>query len=299
MRTPKFTALPLSIVLALGPLAHYLPACTSIMVGKKASVDGSVMTSHTCDSHRTASQVVVVPSARYEAGAERALTKRCDDDAGPMARYGRVPTGKIPQVADTFGYIAPAYAAMNQRQLAIGESTFDGREELKSDKGLIDCETLTQLMLERAEHGAGCDPDRRATAGNLRLVRRRARHSRSPIPMRCGSWRSSDRAKTRSARCGPLSACPTITCRSSPTPPASANWIWRTRTTSWLRPMSSTLPRRTVTGTRKAVSRFASTRHTIPTGGPVSRRRGGNGGCCRCWPRRWSCTPTAMCFPFR
>ena len=25
-------------------------ACTSIMVGKKASVDGSVMTSHTCDS---------------------------------------------------------------------------------------------------------------------------------------------------------------------------------------------------------------------------------------------------------
>jgi dipeptidase len=150
VRTPQFTALPLSIVLAIGPLAHYLPACTSIMVGKKASVDGSVMTSHTCDSHRTASQVVVVSPARYEAGTERALTKRCDDDAGPMPRYGRVPTGKIPQVADTFGYIAPAYAAMNQRQLAIGESTFDGREELKSDKGLIDCETLTQLMLERA-----------------------------------------------------------------------------------------------------------------------------------------------------
>jgi len=27
--------------------------CTSITVGNKASMDGSVMTSHTCDSHRT------------------------------------------------------------------------------------------------------------------------------------------------------------------------------------------------------------------------------------------------------
>ena len=48
-----------------------------------------------------------------------------------MPRYGRQPTGKIPQVAETFGYLAPAYAAMNERQLAIGESTFGGREELR------------------------------------------------------------------------------------------------------------------------------------------------------------------------
>ncbi len=67
-----------------------------------------------------------------------------------MPRYGRTPTGKIPQAAETFAYLAPAYACMNQRQLAIGESTFEGREELLSDKGWIDCETLTRLMLERA-----------------------------------------------------------------------------------------------------------------------------------------------------
>ena len=67
-----------------------------------------------------------------------------------MPRYGRTPTGTIPQVGETFGYLAPAYACMNERQLAIGESTFEGREELVSDKGLIDCETLTRLMLERA-----------------------------------------------------------------------------------------------------------------------------------------------------
>ena len=38
-------------------------SCTSIMVGKKASADGSVMTSHTCDSnYRT--WMDIVPSAR-------------------------------------------------------------------------------------------------------------------------------------------------------------------------------------------------------------------------------------------
>ncbi|MFW6224150.1 MAG: dipeptidase, partial [Bacteroidota bacterium] len=33
--------------------------------------------------------------------------------------------------------------------LAIGESTFGGRKELQSDEGLIDCQRLNQLMLER------------------------------------------------------------------------------------------------------------------------------------------------------
>jgi len=133
-----------------GSLARDLSACTSIMVGKRASTDGSVMTSHTCDSHRTGSDILVFPRVRHGAGAELLLTKRSEDDSGPMPRYGREPTGKIPQVAETWGYLAPAYAAMNERQLAIGESTFGGREELESEKGLVDCETLTRLMLQRA-----------------------------------------------------------------------------------------------------------------------------------------------------
>lgn len=125
-------------------------ACTSIVVGKMASTDGSVMTSHTCDSHRTGSAIVTVPRQKHQRHGRLLLTKRMDDDSGPMERYGREPTGEIPQVEETFGYLAPAYAAMNEFQVAIGESTFGGREELKSEKGLIDCETLTRLMLERA-----------------------------------------------------------------------------------------------------------------------------------------------------
>ena len=125
-------------------------ACTSIMVGRKASVDGSVMTSHTCDSHRDASTVIVVPPMKHAPGEEIQLTRRADDDSGTMPRYSRQPTGKIPQVPETYGYISAAYGMMNEHQLAIGESTFEGRSELESDKGLIDCETLTRLMLERA-----------------------------------------------------------------------------------------------------------------------------------------------------
>ena len=125
--------------------------CTSITVGKKASTDGSVMTSHTCDSHRTASTIDVVAKAEHPPGAEITLTKRTEDDSGPMERYGREVTGTIPQVEKTHGYLNPAYASMNEHQVAISESTFGGREELVSKLGIIDCETLTRLMLERAE----------------------------------------------------------------------------------------------------------------------------------------------------
>ena len=150
MRIPVHAVcLSFGLLISVLLTADGLP-CTSIMVGRRASTDGSVMTSHTCDSHRTGSSIVVVPRAQHPPGSVVGLTKRCDDDSGPMPRYGRTPTGSIPQVAETYAYLAPAYACLNERQLAIGESTFEGREELASDKGLIDCETLTRLLLERA-----------------------------------------------------------------------------------------------------------------------------------------------------
>ena len=90
------------------------------------------------------------PEAQHPRGSLRQLSKRHDDDRGPMLRYERTPTGRIAQVKETFGYLAPAYATMNQRQVAIGESTFGGRKELVSSKGSLDCDTLTRLMLERA-----------------------------------------------------------------------------------------------------------------------------------------------------
>jgi len=140
-------SLLLTAMLAAAPAQ----TCTVITVTKEASCDGSVMTTHTCDSHRTASDIVVVPRMKHGKQAVVQLSKRVEDDSGPMQAYSREPVGTIPQVAETFGYLLPAYAPMNEFQVAIGESTFGGRDELRSDKGLIDCETLQQLMLARAK----------------------------------------------------------------------------------------------------------------------------------------------------
>ena len=151
MRLRRVRGIVVTLAITAVFSAYEARACTSIMVGRKASADGSVMTSHTCDSHRDGSTVFVVPPMKHGPSDEVLLSRRIDDDSGPMPRYGRRPTGKIPQVAETYGYICAVYGIMNEHQLAIGESTFEGRPELQSDKCLIDCDMLTRLMLERAK----------------------------------------------------------------------------------------------------------------------------------------------------
>ncbi len=123
--------------------------CTSITVGKKASADGSVMTSHTDDSHRTRSWIDIMPAKDHNKGSFTALYKRVADDTKAMPAYRDEPVGEIPQVLHTHAYVNTAYPCMNEHQLGIGESTFGGREELHSAEGLIDCTRLCQLMVER------------------------------------------------------------------------------------------------------------------------------------------------------
>ncbi len=123
--------------------------CTSITCGKKATVDGSVITSHTDDSHRTRSEMDIRPAAKHAPGSVTTMYRRDPFDSLAMPTYKNVPIGTIPQVAYTHGFINSAYPCMNEKQLAMGESTFGGRDNLKSDLGLIDCQRLCQLMLER------------------------------------------------------------------------------------------------------------------------------------------------------
>ncbi len=123
--------------------------CTSITVGKSASTDGSVMTSHTDDSHRTRSWMDIVPAKDHKKNETETMYKRVAFDSLAMPSYKHNPIGEIPQVAHTYAFLNTAYPCMNEKQLGIGESTFGGREELQSDNGLIDCQRLCQLMLER------------------------------------------------------------------------------------------------------------------------------------------------------
>ncbi len=123
--------------------------CTSITCGKLATVDGSVITSHTDDSHRTRSWIDVVPAMDHKKGEMMPMYKRVPCDTFAMPTYAHNKIGEIPQVEHTHGYINTAYPCINDHQLAIGESTFGGRNVLQSDNGLIDCQRLYQLMLER------------------------------------------------------------------------------------------------------------------------------------------------------
>ena len=127
-----------------------LEACTSILVGKLASVDGSTMTSHSCDSNTDRTWINVVPHKKYKTGE---MTKvyfdpkrtKGPDDLDLLDR------GEIPQVKETYAFINTAYPVMNEFQLAIGETTFGGKRELYSDEGVIDCPELYRLVLERAK----------------------------------------------------------------------------------------------------------------------------------------------------
>lgn len=129
----------------------YPEACTSITVGKAATFDGSVMTSHTDDSHRTRSWMDIVPAQKHKKGERVTMYKREQDNSRKMPAYAHIEIGSIPQVKKTNGYINTAYPSMNDKQLAMGESTFGGRDELQSDAGLIDCQRLCMLLLERCE----------------------------------------------------------------------------------------------------------------------------------------------------
>ncbi len=127
----------------------YADGCTSITAGCDATADGSVITSHTDDSHRTRSWMDVVPARKHPKGAQSTMYKRVPCDSFAMPSYSHIPIGSIPQVKETFQYLNTAYPSMNQYQVGIGESTFGGRDTLQSDAGLIDCQRLCQLMLER------------------------------------------------------------------------------------------------------------------------------------------------------
>jgi dipeptidase len=91
----------------------------------------------------------ISPAKRFGAGEKAIMLKRFKNDETVMPSYKFNPVGEIPQVMETFGYINTAYPCMNEKQLAAGETTFGGRDELQSDEGLIDCYQLVHLIMQR------------------------------------------------------------------------------------------------------------------------------------------------------
>jgi dipeptidase len=123
--------------------------CTSIMVGRLVSEDGSVMTSHTCDG-RYRTWIDVVPARKHAKGSKAKIYKGRMKTEFPSDERGVTVMGEIDQVAATFAILDTAYPCMNEHQLAMGESTFGGRRELVSKKGIFYVEELQRIALERA-----------------------------------------------------------------------------------------------------------------------------------------------------
>lgn len=112
-------------------------ACTSFLVGKKASVDGSVMISYAADSHGLYGELYRWPAAVWPKGSM--LEIREWDTNKPL--------GKIPQVERTYSVVGN----MNEHQVAITESTFGGRPELVDTTGIMDYGSLIYIALQRSK----------------------------------------------------------------------------------------------------------------------------------------------------
>ena len=112
-------------------------ACTGLLVGKKASVDGSVMISYAADSHSLYGELYRWPAADWAPGT---MLDIVEWDTGK-------PLGQIPQVAHTYSVVGN----MNEHQLAITESTFGGRHELVDTTGIMDYGSLIYVTLQHAK----------------------------------------------------------------------------------------------------------------------------------------------------
>lgn len=123
-------------------------SCTSIMVGKNASTDGSVITSHTCDSwYRTWMQIVQAKD--HKPDAKNTIFNGRMHTQSPLDSTKMYQKGAIPQVAHTYRYLDTAYPCLNEKQLGIGETTISGRDTLRNKKGMFMIEELQRIALER------------------------------------------------------------------------------------------------------------------------------------------------------
>lgn len=111
-------------------------ACTNFIVGKKASVDGSVMCTYNADDYG-----MFIGLCHYPAGvhAKGEMRKIYDWDS-------KVYHGEIPEAPITYNVIGN----INEFQVSIGETTYGGREEMVDTTGIIDYGSLIYLGLQRS-----------------------------------------------------------------------------------------------------------------------------------------------------
>lgn len=116
----------------------YFPAtsCTNFLVTKGASTDGSTMITYAADSHVLYGELYHWPAGEHKPGS---LLDIYEWDTGKYL-------GQIKQVAKTYNVIGN----INEKQVAIGETTYTGREELQDTTAIMDYGSLIYVTLQRA-----------------------------------------------------------------------------------------------------------------------------------------------------
>lgn len=132
----KIFASAIMAVAMLGSVSE-AEACTNFIVGKKASVDGSVMCSYSADDYGMFQNLCHFPAGKHAKGEMR---KIYDWDTN---KYH----GEIPEAAETYNVIGN----INEWQVTIGETTYGGREEMADSTGIMDYGSLIYVALQRSK----------------------------------------------------------------------------------------------------------------------------------------------------
>ncbi|MGM0439895.1 MAG: dipeptidase [Chlamydiota bacterium] len=154
----------LTILISLLSFSQHLFCCTTILITKGATSDGSCFVAHSDDNELGDQRIVYVPAADHSPGSKRPIypygehyprlvSKRAP--AYALADHHETsPTAYIDQVNHTYAYFDGNYAIMNEKQLAIGECTNASKWQLDYDPSLrkIEISELSRIALERCDN---------------------------------------------------------------------------------------------------------------------------------------------------
>jgi dipeptidase len=144
-------------------------SCTSLVVGKGASADGSTMVTFTADCADCDFRLVYVPEKDHASDEMRPVfpfgpyglsyprivsEERAPGYAPEAGQEPTKPIGYIPEVEHTYAYLDGIYGVMNEHQLAIGETTASAKTyiEPRPEGGpLFDTAALSKVAMERCK----------------------------------------------------------------------------------------------------------------------------------------------------
>jgi dipeptidase len=123
-------------------------ACSSFVVGKEASVDGSTMSGYTCDGNCDF-QIHVIPAAKHGRNEMYQINYQ-----GLPGGFEHTVIAEIPEVRETYQWFKAEVPFANEYQVFFGENTDSTNPvlyELTEEEALIDWHTASALALQRGK----------------------------------------------------------------------------------------------------------------------------------------------------